>query len=131
MHDQNKNSENRLEVTVQAIDGEALVLETTNGDLIHWPLNQLQKTLPLGKNLILKLEPTDHPPEPESKSPKIKGYVTTAKDLKTPTSSADSKESTTKSPAPSKEITVSATTESEEDPKNARMRKMLEGLING
>jgi hypothetical protein len=142
MPDQNKNTENTLEVVVKAIDGEALVLETPNGDLIHWPLNQLAQPLTLGKNLNLKLESTDH--QSESPSPKIKGYVTTAKDIKTSNqisnsknleiqdrSSATKKEVSSSTKTSSKETSIAISETPNEDPKVIRMRKLLENLLNG
>jgi len=149
MPDQNKNSENTLEVVVKALDGEALVLETPNGDLIHWPLNQLAKPLTLGKTLNLKLESTDQPQE--SPAPKIKGYVISAKDISSSKSqnSPDTKNSTahgssattTKDPTSTsktspKETALSitpsqGTVNAPEDPIQTRMRKMLENILNG
>lgn len=142
MPDQNKNTENTLEVVVKAIDGEALVLETPNGDLIHWPLNQISKTLSLGKTLNLKLESSDNPQE--SPTPKIKGYVTTAKDINTSNQISSSKNPETQDRSSSTKSDVSSSTKStskgnsiaisetpNEDPKVTRMRKLLENLLNG
>ncbi|MCC7197407.1 hypothetical protein IT413_04415 [Candidatus Peregrinibacteria bacterium] len=143
MPDQNKNSENSLEVVVKAIDGEALVLETPNGDLIHWPLNQLAKPLTLGKTLNLKLESTDQPQE--SPAPKIKGYVISAKDIDSTSkqnqaekdnSSTKIKDSPSSSKVPSKETSLevtptTGTVNTPEDPKQTRMRKLLENILNG
>ena len=149
MPDQNKNSENTLEVVVKALDGEALVLETPNGDLIHWPLNQLAKPLTLGKTLNLKLESTDHPQE--SPAPKIKGYVISAKDINNSksqntsdtknsspneSSSPTTKDSSSTSKVSPKETSLQitppqGTVNAPEDPKQLRMRKLLENLLNG
>lgn len=146
MPDQDQNSENTLEVVVKALDGEALVLETPNGDLIHWPLNQLAKPLTLGKTLNLKLESTDHPQE--SPSPKIKGYVISAKDINsqnspdTKNSNPNERSTTTTKDSPSKskvspketslQITPPpGTVNAPEDPKQTRMRKLLENILNG
>jgi hypothetical protein len=147
MPDQNQNSENTLEVVVKAIDGEALVLETPNGDLIHWPLNQIPKSLSLGKVLSIKLESMDQSEVEENKknaeSQKIKGHLTTVRDISlearetsSQKSSDASKKISSLSSASSKEKSLSTiqnpdSTSTSEDSKHARMRKMLENIING
>ena len=50
------NEQNVINVTVKAIDGDVLVLETASRDLLRWPLNNIPRPLELGSTLTLELK---------------------------------------------------------------------------
>jgi len=111
MQKKTANTDSTIEVTIAAIDGENLVLETASGkNRIYWPLENIPQPLDIGNKLTLELRQDECAAE----------------------SAAGSSTSLSTSDAALPRFSVNLNREDQDDSNdaNTKMRRHLEDLVN-